>query len=193
MMSYQPKCCARTGIAPIELLITFPLLAVLFITLLTTAAAGLLSFDVAVAARNRAWDKIETSSATSSMHLPISPTLESELAQIFRADQANRSQTPSPTQIGLIEERAEARLTFGYEAIVRQLPSAKRRHSVLGDSWDHRRIEFDTAADESLPAENEGGKHHFRLCLDSRIQAFSPKIRLDAFRYLTKFSSTSDQ
>jgi len=188
---HKRRC--RAGIAPIELLITLPLLAVLFITLLTTAAAGLLSFEVAVAARNRAWEKIETSSATSSMQLPISLALESEITKIFRFDQASRSTSPSPTQAGFIEEVAEARLTFGYEPIVSQLPTAQRRHCVMTGRWDHRELEFTNAPDDNLSPEDDEDRYHRRLCLERRVKAFSPEIRIDAFRKLTQLTSTIDR
>lgn len=159
----------RRAIAPVELLLTLPLLAVLFLMLLTTAAAGLLSFDVVNRARDKAWEARNDAAGATPLNFSIDQQLARKLNKFFEAGPAPRIPV-SLIQAGAVNGQVHDRLEFGYDEMLQHLSSIHRQHSLLNGCWDSREIGFD---DE---------KSKQKLTLDRRIGAFSPPtLDLTAF------------
>ncbi|MEM8947195.1 MAG: hypothetical protein AAGD11_18620 [Planctomycetota bacterium] len=152
---------SRHGAAPIELMMALPMLTVLFMLLLTIAAAGVVCSSVEITAREQAWASRHRMASDDALSLNLSARQDRELQRIFAAG-------PQPSlpqrmlRTGKSATFAEQQQQHGLQILVERLPQANASHTFFHGTWDHREIRFDRPA------------RHRELRLERRLLAFSP-------------------
>lgn len=167
MIAIPSRGCRRSGVATIELLMSLPMLAALFMLVLTVTAAGLASLSTVVAARNTAWNQRNAAAPEARLEVAIPGDLDDVLRG--KADKMFDKDVSK----GEVSGSAAGRLIYGYKPLVDELPSVERQHVLFAGVWDGDAVAFDKSGNDRP------------LTLDSRFENFglSRDVR-SAFREL---------
>jgi len=148
----------RAALAPIELLMALPLLAILLLITLTIASGGLAMLGTQLAARNQASSHPGKNGA---QRVPETTSALEKARKLTRPFHVATRDIVPPS--GQVVGHATTQLDFGFAPLLDHLPAVERSHTELTGTWDYHALEF-AAEDQHLP-----------LCLEPRLTAFCPK------------------
>ena len=162
----------RRGMVPIEIALSFPLLCVLFLFIMTVAGAGVSVAYVTAQARHDAWSqRYEATPASSLLH---NVRLENGLSAIDAIDDVFLPTEQSDPTMGLRSGSAEATPITYIPALRDAFPTIQREHAVFSGVWDDAWLEFENSRQRHRP-----------LTLGERYRAFEPSgSQLQDFRVL---------
>lgn len=154
----KTKSHCRRALAPIELCLILPVLAVLFLLMVTIVASEIFCVDLSIAARNAAWVATPNPKSGPAGELRFRAPRGFNMAQVFPADAAYAAIVRG----GKVHAQQSARMDteeLCFQAVVDQLPEATREHTVVAGVWDFRDLPFELEKIE----EQESGKEPLEL------------------------------